>query len=152
MSRSTTASVERSITIDATPAAVWAVLADLGGISRWAPNVDHSWALDEPGVGAARRIQAGRLTVIERVIAWQPTTALAYTIDGLPPVVRRVVNEWTLTASGGGTAVTLTSTVDAGARPPQRLIARIVAGRLGVTSDRMLTGLTAHLEAHGARA
>ena len=144
-------SIERSATIAATPEAVWAVLADFGGISRWAPNVDHSWALDEPGEGATRRIQAGRLTVLERVLVWQPPTTLSYAIEGLPPVVRRVVNEWKLAPSTGGstrqpsTRVTLTTTVDAGPRPPRRLIARIVGKRLAAASDQMLTGLAAHL-------
>jgi uncharacterized protein YndB with AHSA1/START domain len=140
-------SIDRTVTIDAAPEAVWAVLADFGGISRWAANVDHSWALDDPGPGAARRIQAGRLTVIERVITWQPPTTLAYTIEGLPPVVRRVVNEWTLSPSaGGGTSATLTTTIDAGPRPPQRLIARIVGKRFGAASEQMLAGLADHLE------
>lgn len=147
--------IERTTTIDATPDAIWAVLADFGAISRWAPNVDHSWALDEPGDGATRRIQAGRLTVIEHVITWQPPSTLAYTIEGLPPVVRRVVNQWTLSPARDGaptptTTVTLTTTVDAGPRPPQRLIARIVAKRLGAASDQMLAGLAADLDAHGA--
>ena len=140
--------IERTTTIAAATGAIWAVLADFGAISRWAPNVDHSWALDEPGLGATRRIQAGRLTVIECVITWQPPSTLAYTIDGLPPVVRRVVNEWTLSPADGGTAVTLTTTVDAGPRPPQRLIARIVGSRLAAASDQMLAGLAAHLDAH----
>ena len=140
--------IERTITIAATPDAIWAVLADFGAISRWAPNVDHSWALDEPGDGATRRIQAGRLTVIEHVITWQPPSTLAYTIDGLPPVVRRVVNEWTLSPTDSGTVVTLRTTVDAGPRPPQRLIARIVGKRLAVASDQMLAGLAGHLDAH----
>ena len=142
--------IERTTTIDASPEAIWAILADFGAISRWAPNVDHSWALAEPGDGAARRIQAGRLTVIEHVIKWQPPSTLAYTIEGLPPVVRRVVNEWALSAGGDSTSassstVTLTTTVDAGPRPAQRLIARIVAKRLGAASDQMLAGLAAHL-------
>ena len=138
-------SIERSARIAAAPVTVWAVLADFGGISRWAPNVDHSWAMDEPGPGAARRIQAGRLTVIERVVAWDPPRVLAYTIEGLPPVVGRVVNEWRLDARDGATVVTLTTTVGAGRRPPQRVIARLVGRRFATASDQMLAGLAAHL-------
>lgn len=146
--------ISRSTTVPASPEAVWAVLADFGGISRWAGNVDHSCLLreGEPGPGMTRRIQAGRATVVERIVTWEPPAALAYDLEGLPPVVRTARNRWDLAPDGAGTTVTLTSTVDAGPRPPQQLAARIVCRLLARQSDAMLTGLAAALSPTGSAA
>jgi hypothetical protein len=127
---------------------VWAVLADFGAIGRWAPRVDHSCVLRAPytGIGATRRVQVGRTTLLERVTVWDESERLAYELEGLPPVVRRAVNEWRLVADGpDATDVTLTSRVDCGTRPPQQAVARIVAARLARESDGMLAGLERHL-------
>jgi carbon monoxide dehydrogenase subunit G len=145
-------SVSRTGSILATPEIVWNVLADFAAIVVWAPNVDHSClSTEQPsGVGTARRIQSGRTTLVETVTEWAPPTGdepgvLSYRLDGLPKVVRSVTNSWRLTPSDGGTAVTLTSTVDAGPRPPQKLIARLVGRKLAAASDEMIAGLTAHV-------
>mgnify|MGYP001820356679 FL=1 len=133
----------------ARPAAeVWAALADFGAISRWAPNVDHSCLMAEQrdGVGAVRRVQVGRNALLERIVVWEPGERLAYEIEGLPPVIRSVTNTWHLAGSDSSTSVALTSTVDAGPRPPQKLIARVVGRGLGSASRQMLSGFKRHLE------
>ncbi|HEY5336402.1 MAG TPA: SRPBCC family protein [Mycobacteriales bacterium] len=137
--------ISRHRTIHASPEAVWGVLADFASISTWADNVDHSCLLHtgEPGVGMTRRIQAGRTTVVERIVTWEPLATLAYDLEGLPPVVRSARNRWDLTPESGATRVTLTSTVDAGPRPPQQLVARVVGRVLARQSDVMLAGLAA---------
>ena len=139
--------VERSTTIEAAPGDVWAVLADFDAISSWAPNADHSCLLTEQtsGVGTVRRVQAGRITLIETVQTWEPGSILSYVITGLPPVIRSVVNTWRLAPQGAGTLVTLSTDVDAGPRPPQQLIARVVGRKLAAASDVMLAGLSARL-------
>lgn len=128
--------------------AVWASLGDFGGISRWAPNVDHSCLTTarHDGVHAVRRVQVGRNALLERVTEWEPNRRLTYEIDGLPPVVRSVTNTWELTESNGSTTVTLTSRVDAGPRPPQQLVARLVGRALAKASHEMLAGLRRHIE------
>lgn len=133
--------------IDRPAAEVWAVLADFDEISSWAPNVDHSCLTTSvaSGVGATRRIQSGRNTVLETVIEWEPERGLAYSITGLPPVIRSVTNTWRLDDLGGTTEVTLTSEVDAGPRPPQHVVARIVGRVLAKASQQMLTGLEHHV-------
>ena len=135
--------VERSGSVDAPITLVWEVLSDFGAIASWASNVDHSCLLtDSPlGVGAARRIQTGRMTVRETVKTWEPTTSMSYRISGLPPVVRSVVNTWRLQASGDSTTVSLSTEVDCGPRPPQQLIARLVGRRLAAASEQMIDGL-----------
>ncbi len=146
--------VERTIDVRATPAEVWNVLADFASISGWAPNVDHSCMLStaNTGVGAVRRIQAGRATVIERVLCWDEPSRLTYSVEGLPPVVRRVTNTWAVAPAAGGTTVSLTGRIEVGPRPPHRIVARVVARQLGRAADAMLTGLDAELRtANGVR-
>ena len=146
------AQVTRSIDIPAPTHAVWAVLADFGSISGWAPNVDHSSLMSdqEVGVGAVRRIQAGRMTVVERVVEWDDGTALGYRIEGLPPAIKHLTNTWRLQPSGTGTVASITTDVTVGPRPPQQLVARGIAKRLGGVSDQMLAGLQHHLASQGS--
>lgn len=139
--------VERDRVLAADVDRTWAVLAAFDSISAWAPAVDHSCALttDEVGPGAARRIQVGRMTLTERVIVWEPPSKLAYRIEGLPARIGTVTNAWYLEAVDGSTRVVLSTTVDTGPRPPQRLLERVVARRLAASSDRLLDGLEAWL-------
>ena len=127
---------------------VWAALADFGGISRWAPNVDHSCLATEQreGVGMVRRVQVGRNALLERVIEWDSGERLTYAIEGLPPVVRSVTNTWTFAGNGDSTTVTLTTRVDTGPRPPQQVVARVIGRAMAKASREMLAGLKAHLE------
>ena len=85
--------------------------------------VDHSSSMGGPdgGIGAARRIQTGRTTIVETVESWDPPKRLAYRLEGLPRALRRVTNEWRLEPDGDRTQATLTTTVVVGPRPPQRL-------------------------------
>jgi hypothetical protein len=109
--------------------------------------VDHSCALDERAgaVGSTRRVQVGRMALVERIVTWEPPRRLGYRIEGLPARLGAVTNEWTLTAEGAGAAVTLTTTVSTGPRPPQLLVERVVARRLAMASKQMLAGLADHL-------
>lgn len=133
--------------IAAEPGVVWALLADFGAISAWAPNVDHSCLMSEQaeGIGMVRRVQVGRSSLVERVVDWAPGITLAYSIEGLPPVIRTAVNTWSLMEMANRTRVSLTSRVNAGPRPPQQLIAGVVARRLARASETMLAGLERHL-------
>jgi uncharacterized protein YndB with AHSA1/START domain len=146
---------ERTRTIPARQSRVWEVLADFDRLAVWADNADHTCWLDEPNddgrmIGRARRVQAGRVVLVERITVWEPPARLAYDLGGLPPVVKSAVNEWRLVAdptNGERTIVTLATHVDCGPRPPQQLIARLVGNRLAKASDVMLAGLADHLAA-----
>ena len=148
---------ERTRTIPAHQSRVWEVLADFDRLAVWADNADHTCWLDEPNddgrmIGRARRVQAGRVVLVERITVWEPPVRLAYDLGGLPPVVKSAVNEWRLVADptdGERTIVTLATHVDCGPRPPQQLVARLVGRRLAGASDVMLNGLAAHLGPSG---
>jgi uncharacterized protein YndB with AHSA1/START domain len=137
------ATITRSLHIAAPPETVWALLSDFGAISAWAPNVDHSCLMSDQGsdVGTARRIQTGRTTLVETVQTWEPNVTLGYQLEGLPPVVKSVINTWTLEASGTGTTTTLTSEIGTGSKPPQKIAAKAVGRVIGKASDEMLGGL-----------
>jgi Polyketide cyclase / dehydrase and lipid transport len=145
------ADIHRTRTIAARAQEIWDVLADFGSISSWAPNADHSCILfsgpDGGPIGTARRVQIKRDVLVERITVFDPPHSLAYDIEGLPSRLRRVTNRWTLAASAAGsTLVTLTSTVDIGPRPPQKLAERALCRFLARRSDAMLAGLANRLE------
>jgi carbon monoxide dehydrogenase subunit G len=142
--------IRRSRTVAAEPQAIWDVLADFGAISSWADIVDHSCLLspaaDGVAVGTARRVQLGRNTLVERITEFDAPHALAYDVEGFPRLLRRINNRWTLTPSTGGTVVTLTSALEIGSNPLQRLAERIIARASVKQVDAMLAGLTHQLE------
>ncbi|MEM6107123.1 SRPBCC family protein [Mycobacterium sp. 050272] len=145
------ADIQRTRTIAARPQEVWDVLADFGAIVSWADNVDHSCILasgaDGAPVGTTRRVQVKRDTLVERITEFDPPHALAYDIEGLPRLLRRVVNRWTLAAGpDDSTVVTLTTTVEIGHWPPQQLAERVVCQVAARQSDSMLAGLAHRLE------
>ena len=135
--------------IRAQPQAIWDVLADFGTISSWAPGADHSCLLnagpDGAAVATARRIQMGRNTLVERIIEFDPPTALAYSIEGLPPRLGALANRWTLRPAGEATEVTITSTI-AGSGPLAGILGRIVRRVMIKQSDAMLAGLAGRWE------
>jgi Polyketide cyclase / dehydrase and lipid transport len=121
---------------------LWQVLGAFGDISSWASNVDHSCMLTEGpiGVGSSRRIQAGRITLVETITRWDPGHGLAYTIEGLP-TMRLVKNEWQLATVDGGTMVTLITQIEPGPKPAHKLVAKVLGRKMAGASKQMLTGL-----------
>ncbi|SOJ54022.1 hypothetical protein MSIMFB_01519 [Mycobacterium simulans] len=144
------ADISRSRTITAPPQAIWDVLADLGALSSWADNIDHSCVLnhgpDGAPLGTTRRIQVGRNALVDRITEFDPPVALGYDIEGLPPRLRKVANRWTLRPAGNRTVVTLTSTVEVGSLPPARLAEQVALRVLAKQSDTLLAGLAHRLE------
>ena len=65
----------------------------------------------------------------------------------VPRRLRRVANRWTLAPSaGGGTDITLTSTVEIGPNPVAGLAERALCRFMSKQSDAMLAGLAEQLE------
>jgi hypothetical protein len=137
----------KSASIPAPVDAVWATLAEFNAISRWAPNVDHSTAASDltSGVGAVRRVQAGRITLLERVVDWAPPAELAYQLIGLPPPAGTVVTRWTLAGKDGTTEATVITTIAPLPGPPGRVVSQVLRRQLTSAATEMLAGLTAHV-------
>ena len=145
------AEIHRSRSIAAPAQKIWAVLADFGALSSWADNADHSCILfrgaDGGPIGTARRVQIKREAIVEQITEFDPPHALSYDIEGLPRALRRVTNRWTLTpGERDSTVVNLTSTVEIGSHPPQRLAEHALCRFLARQSDSMLAGLATRLE------
>jgi carbon monoxide dehydrogenase subunit G len=144
------AHIDRARTIAAAPQEIWDVLADFGALSTWVDRADHSSILvhgpDGDPIGTTRRVQMGRNTLVERIVEFDPTHALAYDIEGLPKMLGQVTNRWTLRPSGQSTVVTLTSTVQIGSGRLQQLAERVVCRVMARESDGMLAGLAKRLE------
>ncbi|KUI25624.1 cyclase [Mycobacterium sp. IS-1742] len=144
------AQISRRRIVRADPQTVWAALADFGAIGDWLSGVDHSCLLrtDPDGpIGTARRVQMGRLTLVETITDFDAPTTLAYDIVGLPRRLRRFNNRWTLRPDGSATAVTLTTTVDLGPGRIRGLAARLVCLVLAkMSSDTMLVALATRSE------
>ena len=97
-------------------------------------------------LGTSRRVQVGRDTLVERITDFDPQTALAYDIEGLPRRLN-VGNRWTLRPSASGhTEVTLTSIVEIAANPVARIAERVMCRFLAKQSDTMLIGLAQRVE------
>lgn len=76
------ADFEVSVLIEAPPRRVWDELADIGGIHRWNPGVERSYATsDTTGLGASRRCDlVGGHRLDETVVAWEPERRLTMRI------------------------------------------------------------------------
>jgi uncharacterized protein YndB with AHSA1/START domain len=137
--------LERTATVAAPPERVWEVLSDFGAIASWVPIIQHSCLLSEQTEhpGTVRRVQIARQTLVERVVTWRPGRELAYTIEGLPPIVGTARNTWCLTPVGERTHVVLTTEIDTGRNPVKSLVAKKVLERMALASEMMLSGLTA---------
>lgn len=144
------ADISRSRTVAAPPQAIWDLLSDFGALSSWADEVDHSCLLTEGpvggGFGTTRRVQMGRNTLVERIVEFDPPSALAYDIEGLPSRLRHVTNRWTLQPAGATTVVTVSSRVEIGRNPLARAAEKVVTRVMAKKSDSMLTGLARRLE------
>lgn len=132
-----------SCSIDAPLSDVWAVLADFGRLAEWAVSVDHSECLTVPPVvvGSIRRVQVGRRVLLETITTWEPEATLAYSIEGLPPVVGAVSNTWTLAAEETGTTLILTASVAPAPSLALKPAAFALARLFKSANDGLLSGL-----------
>ena len=74
-----------------------------------------------------------------------PGGTFGYAVTGLPAVIGSLTNTWTLEPRGDSTSVSTTVTptteIDAGSRPPQKGMDKVVGRKLGQASDEMLVGI-----------
>ena len=104
------APIEASIEIEATPAAVWAVVSDLRNMPRWSPQTRKSILRGENGEGA-RFLNINR----KGVLVW-PTRSKVVTFDPETEIAWRVKDNftiWSLRLEPTATGTKLTQTREA---------------------------------------
>lgn len=101
--------VERSLTIDAAPEAVWAVLGRYMHIDEFAPEITSVDALTtgENGVGAKRRNHFKNGTsLVEEVTEWKPGKGYSVKLSDMAAMpLREASGEIYITQTGGGSKV-----------------------------------------------
>jgi hypothetical protein len=100
-----------TVTVDATAAEVWTVLADeFADIAAWSPGVKSSGPNPATPDGVNGSRYGGRVAEIEglghtdvRITAYDAQNlTLSYTVEAenIPPFIERITNTWTVTADG----------------------------------------------------
>ncbi len=94
---------ESKIEIAAPPAAVWAVLSDFHGLTKWARGVKvQPLGSTQTGLGTGRRATIPGLgTVDEVVIQWEPEQRLSYSVTPVS-VFGPGIARWRLEPAGPG--------------------------------------------------
>ena len=141
------ATKSNSIIVSAPIEEIWGVLSEFDQIFNWGENVDHSclYSEQEIGVGTTRRIQQGSNVVLETITYWEEPVRLAYQIEGLPPVFKKVTNSWKLFDEGAKTRVELTVHI-VPIRPPAEIAAQILGKFFSRLNKKMLIGLKNQVE------
>ncbi len=132
--------------IAATPAQVWAVLADFPNISQWNSGVKASHATSEAieGVGATRRCDISPVGALEETITgWAPQKEMKVSID---EAKRIPIKRGEVTFSLGEAAETTPMTLSYDFTPNGGPLSGVVAAFLKPQLKRGFGGFLADLE------
>lgn len=96
--------VEETIDIKASPATVWAFIADHTGWTEWFTDLDNVEVTGSPtGVGGNRRVTAKPLTIDEEFTAWDENERFAFAvIKSRVPFLGTMAEDVQLTATDDG--------------------------------------------------
>ena len=151
--RRTVQALEMRVAIDATPAMVWAALADVGNVERWNPGVGSARVTSDRshGVGVTRECVLSPMgTVQERIIAWTDGRLMTVEIyeSKRVPAIRRALATIDLgLLHHGATQVRCRLEYEVGLGPLDRGLNGTLLRRLFTrTLIGMLAGLKHHVE------
>lgn len=142
--------VERSINISRERPDVWRLLADLGSVASYSPNVrsSHWTSTQTSGAGCSRHCEVKpRGQVEELATAWEDGTA--YTLEvrkGLPPIFSHLRMAFRVDEAGGQTRVQQIADFGLRGGPLGRLLAPLLKGQIGSALAANLAGLKAKCE------
>lgn len=131
----------------ASPADVFAVLADHERWPEWFPSVRKVTVLGPAaGVGARRRVSIPGSRIDEEFIVWEPGVRWSFTgVAARPRFTKSLVEDCRLDAlDSGGTAISYTMYLD----PPDAVapLLRALAGRIRANNNRALANLARRAE------
>lgn len=143
----------RSVYIDASPADVWNVVADFGGVGKYNPNVATAFSTSDAngGVGATRHcdLTFSGASVEERIEEWNEGTSMRVRIvDGkrVPPFAEALA-DISVAADGSGTRVSMSLSYSMKYGPIGVLMDRLVIRRQYAKAVTLiLAGLKHHVE------
>ena len=133
------------IRINAPKEKVWEVLADFGGVAKWAPPVQHSVSTTEAnsGVGTERSCEVpGFGTVTERATEWQEGRRIGYDVKSDGPI-KSAHNSFTLSPAGNETVVTIATDIEMSGSEADRIA---MEGQLSQFIEVTLAGLKHYVE------
>ena len=107
--------LEQKITTGTPRQTVWKVLADFGGVFKWAPGIRRSSLKGDQvsGVGARRTIQLRWGFETEEVVTeWTDGEGYAFRLLKAPFPMRNVLETWNLESADGRTTITTTVSYD----------------------------------------
>jgi uncharacterized protein YndB with AHSA1/START domain len=127
-----------SVTLNASPAEVFALLTDFQAYPDWRTDVERVEVMGEPGAGQRLREFGSNGEILYRVEAFGPPTTLITRIEpGLP-----FGGTWTYDLRGSGNRTTLTITEDGEVyNPIFRFVSRFIFGH-----DATIAAFLADLE------
>jgi uncharacterized protein YndB with AHSA1/START domain len=136
--------VTSSVTIDAPPIAVWAVLSDLESIHHWVDEIEHAHCPGKArGVGAVRVCQMKGATTRETIVEWDEGSSFRYRIESAP-LIKAATNRWAIEPRGAQTVVTSSVVITLkGGRLGQLLdpLVAVIFERMGLRSLARLKSL-----------
>ncbi|MCH7789232.1 MAG: SRPBCC family protein [Acidobacteria bacterium] len=136
-------------TVSATPAQLWAVIADHESWPRWFDSVKK---VEVTGVSDAvdgtRRVTVGPVVLEERFTRWEPEHVFAFAVTGMSHRLVKSLNErLTLTAQESGTTVVYEQAFDP--KPVAGLFLKIAKGKLEGTLGDAIDKLAAEASSNG---
>lgn len=140
-----------SIDINASRAAVWAELADIGAISEWNPGVRSSWQTTSGDVsnGSCRRCELGGKNYLdEEVVLFEPSAGITFRITDTNMPFETADIRFSLSGDGEITHVVVSPKYTLKFGALGRLLDAIVIGPVYRKGMRdLLRGLKHHVEA-----
>ena len=141
-------SLSGSATTTASPAAVFAVLADHERWPEWFPLLKKTVVIGpaREGVGMRRVSTFPGTKLDELFIAWDPGKRLAFTMTAVSPgITHAFVDDCRIEPAGSGSHITYTTYLDPVA--PLLPIMKLMKGLLGKQLDKGMRALAARAEA-----
>ncbi|MCH7760334.1 SRPBCC family protein [candidate division TA06 bacterium] len=141
--------LSKQIRIDAPVESVWKVLADYGGVAKWAPSVNHAVLTTESkgGIDCERQCDvAGFGKVKERIVEWEEGSHYTFTVEGIGPM-KFVRSNWSVRPDGNMTIAIVTIDFKVKFGPLGALMDRLVV-RLNIRKQMVLSlaGLKHYVE------
>jgi uncharacterized protein YndB with AHSA1/START domain len=143
--------VRAETTIAASPASVWAAIADTPTWTEWFAGMKDA-RLTSPapvGVGSTRTVVVPPLTVTEAIIAFEPEARFAFHFVTVNlPLFAAMVEDVTLEAGAGGTTTRVAYRQSAELVPWARALAPVLRRQLQGKVEASLAGLDAWALTH----